>query len=98
MSYMRSTMVGVIDDLLKLRFLLKVFQTSIPIFGKSDGLLMFPWGWLHVSGQELFIVLFISPVADFLSVDHHSSGGVFDPCQSLLLKGLESSMMEHAEL
>lgn len=78
-------MVGVIDDLLKLRFLVQVFQTSVPVFGKSDGLLAFSRSWLDIPGQELFIVFLIGPVSDFLSVDDDSSGGVFDPSQSFLL-------------
>lgn len=72
-------MIGVIDDLLKFRFLLQVFETSVPVFGKSDGLLVFSWSWFDVPGQVLFVVFLICSVSDLLSVDDDSSGGVFDP-------------------
>lgn len=77
--------------ILELRLALDASEVSPVIF---DCFGTFSRNSLNYSCQELLVVLPIGPVANFFSVDCHSSGSIFDLFQSLLLQTLQSRRVE----
>jgi hypothetical protein len=58
---------------------------------------MFARCTLDVSVQMLLVVLTVSPISDFLSVDDCPSGGELDSLESFFLEGLQRLVVEHTE-
>lgn len=69
----------------------------IPLFAGRQCFLMFSRCALDVSVQMLLVVLTVSPISHFLSVDDCPSGSKLDSLESFFLKRLQRLVVEHTE-